>query len=87
MTFVGGQNTELTKGVGRIDRKEEARQADTLGKRSSAIHVVGLLGGFVVQGSKHTLRAESLGSTDRRHNLLCNGSTFGNIFEGEPILD
>jgi hypothetical protein len=47
----------------------------------SAIHIVGLLDSNVIQGCKHTLRAESLSSTDCGHDFLCESSAFGNMLE------
>jgi hypothetical protein len=52
-----------------------------MGDRTLAIHVVGLLDGYIVQGRKHILGAESLSGTDCRHDFLCKVSTFGNMLE------
>jgi hypothetical protein len=74
----------FTDGVGTIQGEEEAGKTSTLGYGNSAFHVEGLKDGNVVDGCEYILRAESLGGADSRHDLFCEGTPFGNVFELDP---
>jgi hypothetical protein len=52
---VGGQATELTEGIDSVNSKKETGQTNALCDCKSAIRIVGLLHGDIIQGCKHML--------------------------------
>jgi hypothetical protein len=81
LSFVGGQGTELAEAIGGIQGKEKHAETNALRDCNSAILLVSLLDGNIIQGRKRMLSAESVSRTDCRHGFLCEASAFGNMLK------
>jgi hypothetical protein len=85
--FGDGKETELTKAIGSIYEKEKHASSNALRDRKSAIHLVGLLDGNIVQGCKCMLSTKSVSRTNCRHGFLCDCSAFGNMLKRESEIE
>jgi len=76
-----GKGTELAEAIGSIHGKEKHAKTNALRDCSSAILLVGLLDGDIIQGRKRMLSAKSVSRTDCRHGFLCEASAFSNMLK------
>ena len=75
---------ERTKSITSINYEEECRETATVENGCFHVRLLGFLDVRVVSLGKDMLRAESLGGTYSRENLLSKSTTVGNIRERQP---